>query len=177
MRCVIYLIFLVFLPLYASSSWGVIVTPQHDSCLYDGNPVVESPKNYNYGVAQKLSGDRVRQTIGSLSDIVRGESFFAFVDGFFVTKGAAQIAREGGRHSGQLKQFLKRTPEQLQKSIRSFDKKVTQHEGGIKDSTSKVKNFNSLSKEHQGNLIHHWGQDISRAKELKSIAQDVLKGL
>ena len=41
MRGVIYLIFLVLLPLFASSSWGMVVTSQQDSYSYDVDPVVE----------------------------------------------------------------------------------------------------------------------------------------
>lgn len=57
MRSVIYLIFLVFLPLFASSSWSMIVTSQRDSYSYDVNPVVENSQNYLYDVAQNLWGD------------------------------------------------------------------------------------------------------------------------
>ena len=91
-------------------------------------------------------------------------------------RSATQIAREGGRHAGQLKQFEKQTPRQLQKTIRSFDKQISKHKAWIKNPTLKVKNFSSLSKKHQKNIIHHWQQDIIRHRELKSIARDVLKG-
>jgi hypothetical protein len=92
-------------------------------------------------------------------------------------KNAIQIAREGGKHSGQLNQFLKQTPEQLQKTIKSFDKQIANHEAWIKAPTLKVNNFYELRPEHQQNLLHHWQQDIARHNELKAIAEDVLKGL
>lgn len=50
MRSVICLIFLVLLPLYASSSWGMIVASQRDSYLYDGNP--ESGKGRKRGTSE-----------------------------------------------------------------------------------------------------------------------------
>jgi hypothetical protein len=96
---------------------------------------------------------------------------------FRAEKGATQIAQEGGRHAGQLQQFLKQTPDQLQRTIRSFDKQIAKHEGWIADPASKVPNFSQLRPEHQQNLIHHWKQDIARHQELRSTAQDVLKGL
>lgn len=92
-------------------------------------------------------------------------------------KSATQIAQAGGRHAGQLAQFAKQTPDQLGKTINSFDKQIAKHEEFIANPTSHVPNFNELSTKHQGNLIHHWGQDIKRHQELKSIAEDVLKGL
>ncbi len=94
-----------------------------------------------------------------------------------VAKSATEVALEGGKHAGQLKQFMKQTPEQLQKTIKTFDKQIAKHEEWIRDPVSKVGNFNELRPEHQKNLVRHWQQDIARHKELKSIAQDVLKGL
>jgi RHS repeat-associated protein len=92
-------------------------------------------------------------------------------------KGATEIAQEGGRHAGQLQQFLKQTPDQLQRTVRSFDKQIAKHEGWIANPASKVSNFSQLRPEHQQNLLHHWKQDIARHQELRSIAQDVLKGV
>ena len=93
-----------------------------------------------------------------------------------VANNATRIAQEGGKHAGQLRQFMKQTPEQLQKTINSFDKNIAKHEGWIANPESKVPNFSQLRPEHQENLIHHWQQDVSRHQELKSIAQDVLGG-
>jgi len=90
---------------------------------------------------------------------------------------ATKIAREGGKHAGQLKQFLKQTPEQLLKTIKSFNNQITKHEEWINNPTSKIVDFNELRPEHQQNLLHHWRQDIARHQELKAIAEDVLSGL
>jgi hypothetical protein len=83
----------------------------------------------------------------------------------------------GGRHAGQLQQFLKQTPDQLRRSISSFEKTIAKHEGWIKDPTSKVKTWGQLSSQHQQSLLEHWGTDITRARELKSIAEGVQGGL
>jgi RHS repeat-associated protein len=90
---------------------------------------------------------------------------------------ALKIAQAGGKHAGQLKQILKQTPEQLQKTINSFEKQIENHKRWIKDPASKVEKFDSLRPDHQQNLIHHWQQDILRHQELKSIAEKVSKGL
>jgi len=79
-----------------------------------------------------------------------------------VAKSAFEIAQSGGRHAGQLKQFLKQTTEQLQSSIKSFNKQIAKHEEWIKDPTKKVENFYSLRSEHQKSLLKHWNEDISR---------------
>ena len=80
-------------------------------------------------------------------------------------------------YSFELKQLMKQIPQQLQKTIKSFDKQIAMYQGWIKNPVSKVKNFNSLAPKHQSNLIHHWQQDILGHQELRNIATDVLKGL
>jgi|SRR5690554_4916168 len=79
---------LFLLIIFAGQSWGLAVSPSNDGYRHDGNKVTENTQNLNYDVIQKLSGDGVRQTIGSLSDNAQGESFFAFAGGFDVTKKA-----------------------------------------------------------------------------------------
>jgi len=59
MRGVIQLIFLVMLPLFASPLWGLVVTQQHASYLYDGNQVAKNTQDHDYDVIQKLLGDGV----------------------------------------------------------------------------------------------------------------------
>ena len=125
------------------------------------------------GTGQFFKGIR---TAANIIDLGKGAKAAAgAVD--VAAKSATQIAQAGGRHAGQLAQFAKQTPDQLGKTINSFDKQIAKHEGFIANPTSHVPNFNELSTKHQGNLIHHWGQDIKRHQELKSIAEDVLKGL
>lgn len=86
-----------------------------------------------------------------------------------------ETASSGGRHSGQLRQFQSQSSKQLEKSIRSFEKNIIKHENWIQDPSSKVKNWHSFSSDHQKNLIHHWREDIARAKELRELAQEVCK--
>jgi len=101
---------------------------------------------------------------GAVAGVIRG------------AKLATQIARQGGRLAGQLREFLKQTPGQLKRTVRSFDMQISKHEGWMADPSSKVSNFSQLSPEYQQNVLHHWGRDIARQQELRSIAQDVLKG-
>jgi uncharacterized protein RhaS with RHS repeats len=119
------------------------------------------------GAGQVYKAVRIAEVSRTVEHTARGASA--------VTRTATQIASEGGKHAGQLQQFLKQTPEQLNKTINSFDKQISKHEGRLADPASKVANFDSLRPEHQRNLLHHWQQDIARHRELKSIAQDVLK--
>jgi RHS repeat-associated protein len=85
------------------------------------------------------------------------------------------VASSGGRHAGQLKQFLSWSPKQIQTSIRTFEKNIAKHEGYIANPTSKAPGWDTFTPQHQANLLHHWREDIARAKELKSLAEEVLR--
>jgi len=97
------------------------------------------------------------------------------VSGIDVPKGAFEVAREGGRNAGQLAQFMKQNSTQLGRSIRKFDKNIAKHEKLIADPKSKIPDWDSFSAERQANTIHHWQQDIARAREQQSIAREVAK--
>src|SRR5690606_38918606 len=69
-------------------------------------------------------GDLARAAV-SVWSWVFGESSTAASAATVTTRGAGpalQAARAGGRHAGQLQQFLKQTPDQLRRTIGSFDK-------------------------------------------------------
>jgi hypothetical protein len=89
-------------------------------------------------------------------------------------KSIYDIAKQGGRHLGQYKEFMKQTPEQLQKSIRSFDKQSKKHKNWINNPTSIVKNWNQLTLKHKQDLIYHWNKYIKRDEEFNEIAQTIL---
>lgn len=91
-------LYLFLLIVFVLPSWGSVAKPQYDDYRYDGNRIIEDTQNYDGGAVQKLSNDRVRRTIWSLSDNAQGRSFFAFVDSFFVTKGRRPdfiVSRDG----------------------------------------------------------------------------------
>jgi hypothetical protein len=78
---------------FAVPSWGLIAKQHSDSYRYDGSRIAENTQNHNYGVVQNLWSDEVRQAIG-LSEKTLGGCFFAFSDGFFVTKGVTPNAQQ-----------------------------------------------------------------------------------
>ncbi|MCK4766072.1 MAG: RHS repeat-associated core domain-containing protein [Candidatus Aminicenantes bacterium] len=92
----------------------------------------------------------------------------------FSSRKAYNAAKAGGKHAGQLKRFLGMSKSQVTKSIASFENNIAKHRSWIKNPSSKISNWNTLSHKHQANIIHHWKQDIKRAREFKSIAKQVL---
>lgn len=117
-----------------------------------------------------------RQCINSYSQKkTQDGAFFAFIGFGNDTKGAFEVAQAGGRNSGQLTQFLKQTATQLGRSIRKFDKNVVKHENWIANPKSKIPEWDTFSAQRQANTIHHWKEDIARARELQTIAKGVAK--
>ena len=83
-------------------------------------------------------------------------------------------AQMGGVNKGQYEAFLKQTPDQLEKSIKSFDSNIKKHLEYIDNPKSHEPRWDSFDVDRQNNLINHWNNDIARAKEYKYIAENVL---
>jgi hypothetical protein len=86
-----------------------------------------------------------------------------------------EIAKEGGRHSGQLRRFEQWNDKQLEKSIRSFDKNIAEHEGYLSNPKSKAPEWDRFPPDHQERLKKVWERHLQNTKELKDVAQQVLK--
>ena len=81
------------------------------------------------------------------------------------------------QEQGMLREFRKWTPDQLRTSIQSFRKLIAKHEQLLDNPTIKVNDWNTLSPQHQQNILHHWRKDTERARELIEIAESVLGGM
>ena len=90
-------------------------------------------------------------------------------------KDAYKEAEAGGKHKGQLEQFKKQNQDQLKKSIKSFDKQIAKHKDKMKNPKKYVPDWDKKTPKHQDNLIHHWNEDIKRAKVYKEMATQVLR--
>ena len=69
MRSVINLIFLVLLPLFANSSWGMIVTSQPDSYLHDGNSAKSVANPVPATLARVVPGNINPRNLGTTADV------------------------------------------------------------------------------------------------------------
>jgi hypothetical protein len=86
-----------------------------------------------------------------------------------------EAAKQGGRHSGPLRQFEKMTDRQVEKSIRSFEKNIAEHERYLSNPNSKAPEWDSFPPEHQENLKKIWQLHRQNAVELKAIAEEVFR--
>jgi hypothetical protein len=85
-----------------------------------------------------------------------------------------QIAQEGGRHAGFLKNYAGKSPAELQKGIASLEKQIAEHQVKIADPEKFIPNFKQLDPRQQKALLESkWPGDIQRQQE----QADILRGL
>jgi RHS repeat-associated protein len=68
-------------------------------------------------------------------------------------KTALEIAREGGKHSGFLRNYAGRSPTELRSAIASIERQVAQHRSWIANPESKIPNFRALDPRQQAALL------------------------
>ena len=89
-------------------------------------------------------------------------------------KGTLQVAQEGGRHAGLLKNYVGKSPAELQKGIASLQKQIAEHQGKIANPEKFIPNFKQLDLRQQKALLESkWPGDIQRQQE----QADILRGL
>ncbi len=86
-----------------------------------------------------------------------------------------EIAEQGGRQSGFLKNYVGRSTEELQKGIQSLDKQIAEHQAKLANPEKAIPNFKSLdARQQQALLKTKWPSDIQRLQEQKQILQGIL---
>ena len=88
-------------------------------------------------------------------------------------KGAFELARAGGKHSGLLKVMMNAELKSIEKSIASFEKNVVEHADKLSNPAKYVEKRSSLSTQEQRGLLQKWQKDLQRTQELG----DVMRGL
>jgi hypothetical protein len=100
------------------------------------------------------------------------------------TKGAAKgggtafdIAKAGGKHAGFFKNYVGRSPAEINKSINSLqagNRGINVHLDKIANPSKYVTNWNSLNPAHQQSLIRGWQKEITNATEQIQILRGIL---
>ncbi len=84
-------------------------------------------------------------------------------------------AKDGGRYSKQYQNELKKTSRELENSLKSYEKTVSEHQAKINNPARYSKNWNNLSTQQQKGLLRHWEKDIARNSAYRDIAKGILK--
>lgn len=74
-------------------------------------------------------------------------------------------AQAGGKHGGFLRAYQGRSAGELGRASRSLERHAAKHEGYLRDPSSKVKNWNDLTPQHQQSVIQGWKTEIQSARE------------
>lgn len=91
-------------------------------------------------------------------------------------KSLANAAKE--RYPKQYEQYCKLPDKNLEKAIAKHEKQIIEHSEYLNNLIKRqehVPSWDTLTPQHQENLMHHWQQDINRHEAYKSIAEDILK--
>jgi RHS repeat-associated protein len=91
-------------------------------------------------------------------------------------KTAFQVAQEGGRHAGFLKNYIGRSPGEIRRAINSIRKEIAEHYDKIANPEKYYPGFKQLDPRQQAALINKtWPSDIARQKEHIEILEGLLK--
>jgi gas vesicle protein len=91
-------------------------------------------------------------------------------------KSAFEIAKDGGKHSGFYKQYVKKPTKDIQNGIKSINKEIEKHKDKIANPEKYIPEWDRLDPREQKALINKkWPGDIKRQKEQKQILQGILK--
>ncbi|ACX72187.1 hypothetical protein Metvu_0320 [Methanocaldococcus vulcanius M7] len=87
---------------------------------------------------------------------------------------AYMIAKNGGKHSGLLEKYEKKSTREIYKAMKSYLKQVEIHRDKINNPTKYIPNFYQLSDKEQKGLLNKWKKDMERNQELADIMKGIL---
>ncbi len=87
------------------------------------------------------------------------------------------IALNGGKHSGKLKNFQTYKISGLKKSVNSYNETIKLHYKKIENPWEYCTDWNSRSEQYKAGLIKDWNKDIKRNKEQRDIALALIRRL
>ena len=84
-------------------------------------------------------------------------------------------ASTGGKYSGEFKRYMQeQSIKELRKTISSHQKRIAKHKEYIENPKIKYQNWDNKSQLEKNNAIHHWQEDIKRAKIYEELAKIAL---
>ena len=91
-----------------------------------------------------------------------------------VMNNAFKEAREGGKHSGFLRQIENMGDRQVSKMINSMDESIALHVRKVQNPDQIIPNWRELDSRYQSGLIAHWSKEIKVFEAQLVIAKGVL---
>ena len=88
-----------------------------------------------------------------------------------------QIASQGGRHAGFLRNYIGRTPAEIQKAIASLEARAPEHAAKAANPAAHVADWASRSPQAQQGLIRYWLKEAQIYSEQAAVLRGLLRSL
>jgi DNA primase len=115
---------------------------------------------FNSPTGQEITQATIETAIGSEAPNLTPASPVGAV------KGAFEVAAEGGRHAGFLRNYLGKSGKELERGIASIEREIATHLNKIKNPAKHIEGFDKLDPRQQQSLINkRWPSDVQRQRE------------
>ncbi|MDX1920545.1 MAG: hypothetical protein SFU25_07435 [Candidatus Caenarcaniphilales bacterium] len=88
---------------------------------------------------------------------------------------AFEAAKNGGKHSGTLKNYANKTNEELQQALESYKKQVEIHKNKIANPEKYVLDWSNKDIRYQQGVIKYWEKDIEKNYGLSKVIEGMLR--
>ncbi|MEW6773873.1 MAG: RHS repeat-associated core domain-containing protein [Bacteroidota bacterium] len=136
--------------------------------------------NWGAKIYRAYKVERSVQKVATAEKIVQNSA-----QGIEKTKSAFQAAKEGGKHSGLLKNYASKSIKEIEKAVQSLDKKAQEHLDYIKDPakalldkqkrTGSGKLWKDMTKKEQEGILKFWKKEADTYKEQKEVLEGLIK--
>jgi hypothetical protein len=97
-------------------------------------------------------------------------------DAVTAARGAFEIASEGGKHAGFLRNYAGKSANELRRGMASLEKEIATHIDKIKNPEKYIEGFSKLDPRQQKALLEKkWPRDIERQREQVEILKRLLE--
>jgi len=132
-----------------------------------------------FTTAQEITAAVMGKAIGKIIGPLIGGALKKFFESGIKTgakaSSAYEIAQQGGKHSGWLNTYRSKSATEIQKSIKSMEKLIAEHQAKIKDPSKFIEDFHKLDPRQQKALIERiWPSHIARQQEQIDILRGIL---
>jgi hypothetical protein len=164
------------------SAWNNFVSVFNGTCMRKGMVIAARGRTAEEKALGVLAyaGPPVAVALATLGTYGLAAPAIGVLGTSAVTTGAElsayQIAREGGKHAGFLKNYENLAIGKIEKGIRSLDGRVQEHLAKIANPAQYAKDWGSMSAERQAKLLHFWEKEIANYSEQAAVLRGLVDG-
>lgn len=88
---------------------------------------------------------------------------------------AFEAAKAGGKHAGFLKNYVQRTEREIQRAIRSLERRTEEHLQKVANPEKYAEGWSGLSIERQQDMIKYWQKEATTYREQAEVLRGLIK--